>query len=215
MSHLVVPGGSTANSLLSHSDKSLVIFCTSKMIIRQLCYSAVKNTALGWPGCNGDLFKSIVKMMASRHASTRFVYVQSNENNPAKREAHTLAKSARSVPAPHISFDPTHAAAAVQSEMGCKIVHATPTEKCKHRKVTTSLEETSALKPKPWNTGEDTPDKDAGRSHRGRAKVHVLQFGLRSDLLACKTPKEYWDFVRKRTDPRPKKAKVTVTELSA
>jgi hypothetical protein len=36
---------------LSHSDKSLVIFCTSKMIIRQLCYYAAKNTALGWPGC--------------------------------------------------------------------------------------------------------------------------------------------------------------------
>jgi hypothetical protein len=42
-----------------------------------------------------------------------------------------------------------------------------------------------------------------------------LQFELRSDLLACKTPKEFWDFVRKRTDPRPKKAKVTVTKLSA
>jgi hypothetical protein len=99
--------------------------------------------------------------------------------------------------------------------MGCKIDHPALMERCKHRKVTTSLEESSALKPKPWNTGEDTPDKDTERSHRGRAKVHALQFGLRSDLLACKTPKEFWDFVRKRTDPRPKKAKVTVTKLLA
>ncbi|KAJ6452057.1 hypothetical protein C8R45DRAFT_764413, partial [Mycena sanguinolenta] len=52
-------------------------------------------------------------------------------------------------------------------------------------------------------------------SHRGRAKVHALQFALRSELLACDTPKKFWDFVRKYTDPRPKKAKVTVTELSA
>jgi hypothetical protein len=42
-----------------------------------------------------------------------------------------------------------------------------------------------------------------------------LQFVLRTELLDCKNPKELWDFVRKRTDPRPKKAKVNVTQLSA
>ncbi|KAJ7177704.1 hypothetical protein C8R46DRAFT_839850, partial [Mycena filopes] len=55
---------------------------------------------------------------------------------------------------------------------------------------------------------------DTDRSHRGRAKVHALQFALRQELLACKEPKEFWDFVRKRTDPRPKPAKVTVEALS-
>ncbi|KAJ7620500.1 hypothetical protein DFH06DRAFT_1010736, partial [Mycena polygramma] len=71
------------------------------------------------------------------------------------------------------------------------------------------------MKPKPWKTGEDVPDKDTGRSHRGRAKVHALQFRLRKELLACKEPKEFWDFVRKRTDPRPRPAKVSIEALSA
>ncbi|KAJ7609279.1 hypothetical protein DFH06DRAFT_1017199, partial [Mycena polygramma] len=83
-----------------------------------------------------------------------------------------------------------------------------------NRKVTTALSETSPVKPKPWSTGEDAPDKDVDTGHRGRAKVHALQFALRTELLATKNPKEFWDFVRKRTDPRPKKAKVTVTQLS-
>jgi hypothetical protein len=52
------------------------------------------------------------------------------------------------------------------------------------------------------------------RPHRGRAKVHQLQSALRKELLTCENNKEFWDFVRKRTDPRPKKPKVTVTELS-
>ncbi|KAJ7118480.1 hypothetical protein C8R43DRAFT_880524, partial [Mycena crocata] len=77
---------------LAPGDKSLVIFCTSKMIIRQLCYSAAKNMALGWPGPNGDLFKSLVAMLAARHASTRFVYVDTKQDNQAKREAYSLAK---------------------------------------------------------------------------------------------------------------------------
>ncbi|KAJ7606759.1 hypothetical protein DFH06DRAFT_910449, partial [Mycena polygramma] len=55
---------------------------------------------------------------------------------------------------------------------------------------------------------------DTERSHRGRAKVHALQFRLRQELLACKEPKEFWDFVRKRTDPRPKPAKVSIDALS-
>ncbi|KAJ7149464.1 hypothetical protein C8R43DRAFT_835786, partial [Mycena crocata] len=81
-------------------------------------------------------------------------------------------------------------------------------------KVTSSLEEKSPEKTKPWTTGEDSPEKDTGGSHRGRAKVHALQFALRSELLACESPREFWDFVRKRTDPRQRKSKVTVEELS-
>ena len=189
------------------SDKSLVIFCTSKRIIRQLCYSAASNTALGWPGASGDIFKAVVKLLAARHAETRFVYVDSKENNPAKREAYTLAKNARTIPGHQTSFEPN------TGPIQCMKEHL-PTPNTGRRKVTTALEKTSVVKPKPWATGEDTPDKDADRSHRGRAKVHALQFALRSELLGCKTPKEFWDFVRKRTDPRPKNAKVTVAELS-
>jgi hypothetical protein len=66
----------------------------------------------------------------------------------------------------------------------------------------------------PWTAGEDTPDEDTGQSHRAHAKVHALQFALRTELLDCMNPKEFWDFVRKCTDPRPKKAKVNVTQLS-
>ncbi|KAJ7153959.1 hypothetical protein C8R43DRAFT_818999, partial [Mycena crocata] len=51
-------------------------------------------------------------------------------------------------------------------------------------------------------------------SHRGRAKVHELQLGLRAELLACKDHKSFWDFVRKHTDARPKKSKVSLNDLS-
>ncbi|KAJ7124033.1 hypothetical protein C8R43DRAFT_899289 [Mycena crocata] len=81
-------------------------------------------------------------------------------------------------------------------------------------KVYTTLEENSPVKPKPWKTGKDVPDKDSERSHRGWGKAHALQYALRQDLLACKEPKEFWDFVRKRTDPRPRPAKVSVSALS-
>ncbi|KAJ6455306.1 hypothetical protein C8R47DRAFT_924557, partial [Mycena vitilis] len=55
-------------------------------------------------------------------------------------------------------------------------------------------------------------DKDS--NHRGRAKVHSLQAKLRKELLDCKDHKEFWNFVRKRTDPRPQKSKVPLQRLS-
>ncbi|KAJ7116282.1 hypothetical protein C8R43DRAFT_902452 [Mycena crocata] len=85
---------------LAPSDKSLVVFCTSKMIIRQLCYSAAKNVALGWPGSNADIFKSVVKMLAARHAATRFVHVDTKKDNQAKHHAYSLAKSGRAIAGP-------------------------------------------------------------------------------------------------------------------
>jgi hypothetical protein len=144
------------------------------MIIRQLCYAATKNTALGWPGSNGDIFKAVVKILSARHAETRFVYIESRENNQAKREAYELAKYARTIPGPRTSFvsdDTSHPA------VRCEKQHLNAPNTGR-RKVTTDLEETSPVKPKPWTTGEDIPDKDTGRSHRGRAKVHALQFSL-------------------------------------
>ncbi|KAF8200566.1 hypothetical protein K438DRAFT_1436781, partial [Mycena galopus ATCC 62051] len=74
------------------ADKNLLVFCTSKMIIRQICFLAAKNTQLGWPGQNGDLFKSIVNLLASRKAETCFVHINSKANNESKRAAYDLAK---------------------------------------------------------------------------------------------------------------------------
>ncbi|KAJ7086191.1 hypothetical protein C8R44DRAFT_650900, partial [Mycena epipterygia] len=71
---------------------SLVIFCTSKMVIRQLCYSAANKMTLGWPGANGDIFKATIKLLAARHARTCFVHVDSNAPNASKRQAYSLAK---------------------------------------------------------------------------------------------------------------------------
>ncbi|KAJ6455307.1 hypothetical protein C8R47DRAFT_996784, partial [Mycena vitilis] len=73
-------------------DTTLVIYCSSKLVIRQLCYSAAKNLTLGWPGHNGDLFKDTIKLLASRHARTCFVHIDSNSENKSKREAYYLAK---------------------------------------------------------------------------------------------------------------------------
>ncbi|KAJ7158972.1 hypothetical protein C8R43DRAFT_882080 [Mycena crocata] len=77
----------------------LVIFCTSKAVIRQLCYSAASNITLGWPGPNGDIFKSTVKLLSSRHAQTCFVHVDSNDTNDPKRQAFSLAKAAQKLQA--------------------------------------------------------------------------------------------------------------------
>ncbi|KAJ6548911.1 hypothetical protein B0H19DRAFT_862224, partial [Mycena capillaripes] len=73
-------------------NRSILLFCTSKMIIRQLCYSAAKNMQLGWPGRNGDIFKAVVNLLAKRQARTCLVFVDSKSNNEAKRAAYTLAK---------------------------------------------------------------------------------------------------------------------------
>ncbi|KAJ7124705.1 hypothetical protein C8R46DRAFT_927826, partial [Mycena filopes] len=70
----------------------LVIFCTSKSVIRQLCYAPAKNMALGWPGPNGDIFKATVKLLAARHARTCFVYVETNADNESRKQAYSLAK---------------------------------------------------------------------------------------------------------------------------
>jgi hypothetical protein len=63
-------------------------------------------------------------------------------------------------------------------------------------------------------TWKDGVEDNSGSSNRGRAKVHELQSGLRNELMDCKNIKEFWDFVRKRTDLRPKKAKVFLNNLS-
>jgi ribonuclease HI len=166
-------------------DKSLLIFCTSKMISRQTCFLAAKNNQLGWPGNNGDIFKSIVKLLAMRRTTSCFVHIDSKADNDAKREAYSQAKSALNLPGPCEAFIPITNIA----------IHADiqfPDAWANTRKVYTDLEEKSPVKPKLWRTGEDTatPDKDPDRSHRGRAKVHALQFGLRKELLSCKEPKE-------------------------
>jgi hypothetical protein len=188
-------------------NKSVLVFCTSKMIIRQLCYSAAKNSQLGWPGQNGDLFKSIVQLLAARKTETGFMFIESKANNESKRGAYALAKSALNLTGRCDTF--------VNVNISPPPLPSEDAPPRKRQKVYTALEETSPVKLKTWKTGDDVPDKDTDRSHRGRAKVHALQFGLRQELLACKEPKEFWDFVRKRTDPRPKPAKVTVEAMSA
>ncbi|KAF8207461.1 hypothetical protein K438DRAFT_1497185, partial [Mycena galopus ATCC 62051] len=57
---------------MTPTDRCLLVFCTSKMIIRQICFQAAKSTQLGWPGQNGDLFKSLVGLLG-RKAETCFV----------------------------------------------------------------------------------------------------------------------------------------------
>ncbi|KAJ6545516.1 hypothetical protein B0H19DRAFT_1266939 [Mycena capillaripes] len=82
-------------------------------------------------------------------------------------------------------------------------------------KVYTELAEVSPPRAKPWKSGNDTDDDtDNNSKHRGRAKVHALQAGLRKGLMDCKDHKEFWNFVRKRTDARPKKSKVSLQGLS-
>jgi hypothetical protein len=69
--------------------------------------------------------------------------------------------------------------------------------------------------PYPWKTGGDDTKDNGDPNHRGRAKVHALQLALRTELLACQDHKAFWDFVRKHTDARPKKSKVSLADLSA
>jgi ribonuclease HI len=76
----------------SPSDKTLIIFCTSKMIIRQLCYVAARNSTLGWPGSKGDLFKAVIKMLAARHAATCFVFMDSKREQSVQARSICLGK---------------------------------------------------------------------------------------------------------------------------
>ncbi|KAJ6557459.1 hypothetical protein B0H19DRAFT_872703, partial [Mycena capillaripes] len=54
------------------SDKTVALFCTSKMVIRQLCYAAAKKMSIGWPSANGDIFKDTVLLLEKRHGQTMF-----------------------------------------------------------------------------------------------------------------------------------------------
>lgn len=92
---------------LAPENKTLLVFCTSKMIIRQLCYCAAKNSQLGWPGKNGDIFESLVNLLAGRKAATCFAHIDSKANNDAKRTAYSLAKSALNRGGPDADFVPS------------------------------------------------------------------------------------------------------------
>ncbi|KAJ6603332.1 hypothetical protein DFH09DRAFT_899057, partial [Mycena vulgaris] len=77
---------------IMNPDKKLVIFCTSKMVIKQLCYATANKVALGCPGPNGDIFKDTVSLIAKRHGQTILVYVESKADNELKRDTYSLAK---------------------------------------------------------------------------------------------------------------------------
>ncbi|KAJ7061285.1 hypothetical protein C8F01DRAFT_928450, partial [Mycena amicta] len=64
-----------------HADTTLAIFCSSKFVIRCLCYDAAEKAQIGWPGVDGDLYKVATHLLASRHAETRFIYVDVKDNN--------------------------------------------------------------------------------------------------------------------------------------
>ncbi|KAJ7032921.1 hypothetical protein C8F04DRAFT_958347, partial [Mycena alexandri] len=152
------------------------------------------------------MFKSTVRLLAGRHARTKFVYVEKKDKNPSKTAAYHLAKAALRVPTSAVEFEPPEGGIPA-----CPIPHDPVSAGCK---VQTELEEVSAPRPKPWKTG-DEPEEDAeNSSHRGRAKVHALQAGLQKELLACQDHKAFWDFVREHTDARPKKSKVSLTGLA-
>jgi hypothetical protein len=155
------------------------------------------------------MFKATVKLLAARHARTCFVHVNSNSTNEYKKQASSPARTALKLRVPkdreifsasEIIFPPsTRPVIALNG---------------KH-KVYTDLPEVSPSRPKKWQTGGDEDDvADRNSNHRGRAKVHELQAGLRKELLACKDHKEFRNFFPKRTDPRTKKAKVSLQDLS-
>ncbi|KAJ6550089.1 hypothetical protein B0H19DRAFT_1073974 [Mycena capillaripes] len=119
-----------------------------------------------------------------------------------KQEAYSFAKSALEVPESATIFEPTADQAAT-----CARVH--PVGISNKREVVTDLEESW-----PWKNWEDDTEPNTDESHRGRAKVHELQSGLQAELLGGENIKEFWDFLRQRTDLRPKKAKVSLNALA-
>ncbi|KAJ7161644.1 hypothetical protein C8R46DRAFT_861993, partial [Mycena filopes] len=78
--------------LRSPSTAALVIFCSSQLVIRQICYAAAKNLNLGWPGADSDIFKDTVKLLSLRPARTCFVYLDWKTQNNSRKNAHSLAK---------------------------------------------------------------------------------------------------------------------------
>ncbi|KAJ7060064.1 hypothetical protein C8F01DRAFT_932828, partial [Mycena amicta] len=86
---LSVPGPTTSSSgsprahlyaiyqvlLAFPPDKTLIVHCMSKQIVRDLCYHTTEKMALRWPGNNGDLYPAVVDLLSSRQAKTTFVHV--------------------------------------------------------------------------------------------------------------------------------------------
>jgi broad specificity phosphatase PhoE len=154
------------------------------------------------------MFKATVRILAVRHARTCFVHIDSNSTNESKNQATALARTAVKLRVPRDSA--IFSASEVTFPLSTRPVIVL---NGKH-KVYTDLPEVSP-RPRKWQTGDDEDDDaDRNSNHRSRAKVHALKAGLRKELLACKDHKEFWDFVRQRTDPWPKKAKVSLQDLS-
>jgi hypothetical protein len=158
------------------SDKTLVIYCTFKMIIRQLCYAAARNSSLGWLGTNGDIFKNTVSLLAKRHGQTILVHMDGKGKNTYKQHAYSLALEALKIPQTAVDFQPT-----LLLSIECATPHTALGNKVK---VKTDLPETSPENPKPWMNWQDTEDK-GNESHRGRGRVYALKNSRYQELMAA------------------------------
>ncbi|KAJ6533557.1 hypothetical protein B0H19DRAFT_1080974 [Mycena capillaripes] len=108
-------------------------------------------------------------------------------SNDRRQEAYSLAKAALQVPQPATVFVPH----SVDTPM-CTIHHGSILHP---HKIVPELEEAAPEVPRSWKNWADAEESKLDENHRERAK-------------------EFWDFVRKRTDPRPKKSKVALKDLA-
>ncbi|KAJ7061886.1 hypothetical protein C8F01DRAFT_1231043 [Mycena amicta] len=184
-------------------DKTLVIYCMSKQIIRDICYKAAQNVQLGWPGSNKDIYLAIVDLLARRHATTCFLHVDAADKNPAAKQALDLAKKAQRSSIVEFESIPVPWAGEGLSIDDCSKVH-------------TELPAMSLPRRKPPR-GEDKGDEhEHNSSHRGRAKVNRLKTEMREKLrnAARDGEKAFWIFVRWLLDGQAPEIQVDLENMT-
>ena len=163
---------------------------------------------MGWTCTNGDILRDVIEVIRWRMAQTRFIWIKAHIGNNRGDRADALAKEGARLPPLHGDYErltenPWAAMAACwvgQSERMCE-------------KVSTNLPEFAPPRVTSPEAEVAAP-KEVHEGHRGRQRLRTLQKELRLKLLACNTPREFWQLIRSWGDERPQAAQVTLAALA-
>ncbi|KAF7359946.1 Ribonuclease H1 [Mycena venus] len=190
--------------LAAPRDRSLILYTSSKFVIRTFCYWTGKNYTEGWPCQNADIIKVTAELIRERSAGVEFRYAASPQTNNHSREALALARKAARNPNIPPSTLP------VIGERS-NVVDGAPVDEG-DAKVFTSLPEEEPSKVTPVRVTDDDLEPDPP-AHRGRARERAMPRENLETLLNVASNKEFWSLVRGWTDPKHRTAQVSAEQL--
>ncbi|KAF5385079.1 hypothetical protein D9615_000996 [Tricholomella constricta] len=187
---------------------SLYIYTPSQTVIRTIAYWASRFQSQGWDCPNGDLYSVIVAFLIARAAPVSLRWVPSSSDNPHYREARTLAVM-------HCQRLPTVAPYLPPPAPMLPPLAVTADDSALHQlpKVTTPLPVTPPLPPSKEICFPALHVDFDDDSHRGRHREREAKMVNLRRLKACQTSRQFWNLIRKWTDPKSRPPQVTAQQL--